>query len=159
MSGKSLLQISFFACIAIGLFSITACQKQHEKKRKKADEKTITDYITWHQLNATPTGSGLYYVIFSQGTGVQPTASSTVKVKYKGYFPDGKSFDQSPDSGATFSLSGVIKGWQEGIPLFKKGGKGMLLVPSKLGYGTQGGGTSVPPDAVLIFDIELLDVK
>jgi FKBP-type peptidyl-prolyl cis-trans isomerase FkpA len=140
------------------LFSVTACKKHKIKKLKKADEKTITEYISSHQLNATSTGSGLYYVISSQGTGVQPVSTSTVTVKYKGYFTDGKTFDQSPDTGATFPLYNVIKGWQEGIPLFKKGGKGMLLIPSALGYGEKGT-FGVPANSVLIFDVELLDVK
>jgi FKBP-type peptidyl-prolyl cis-trans isomerase FkpA len=157
MFRSRLLPISLFTILGITLFSVSACKKHKIKKQKEADEKTITDYISSHQLNATATGSGLYYMISSQGSGVQPISTSTVTVKYKGYFTDGKTFDQS-DTGATFPLSNVIKGWQEGIPLFKKGGKGMLLIPSALGYGPKGT-LGVPPNSVLIFDVELRDVK
>ena len=66
-------------------------------------------------------------------------------------------FDQSSSNGITFPLSGVIQGWQEGIPLFKEGGSGILLIPSALGYGSQSVGT-IPANSVLIFDINLIDV-
>ncbi len=80
-----------------------------------------------------------------------------MKVKYKGYLTDGTVFDQTTGSlSATFSLSGLIEGWQEGIPLLKKGGKGTFFLPSALGYGPSGAG-SIPPNTVLIFEIELLD--
>jgi FKBP-type peptidyl-prolyl cis-trans isomerase FkpA len=142
------------------LLSFSFCKKKKENKVDQAaeDEKIITQYISDNKLNATATGSGLYYVITSQGTGTQPISSSKVTVKYKGYLTNGSIFDQTTNVGATFSLSGVIQGWQEGIPLFKKGGKGMLLIPSALGYGAQAQG-SIPANSVLIFDVELLDVR
>ena len=67
----------------------------------------------------------MYYVINETGTGTQPTSSSDVTVAYKGYFTNGTVFDQSPESGISFGLNQVIKGWTEGIPYFKTGGKGM----------------------------------
>ncbi|MBA3664253.1 MAG: FKBP-type peptidyl-prolyl cis-trans isomerase [Bacteroidetes bacterium] len=133
-----------------------ACKKKKKSTQAKEDEKIITDYISANNLNASATGSGLYYVITTQGTGAQPNSNSTVTVKYKGTLKDGTVFDQS--GGATFSLSSVIKGWQEGIPYFKKGGKGVLLVPSALGYGAQATG-NIPANSVLIFDVDLQDVK
>ena len=142
-------------CFCIFL-SFVACKKKVDQKA--LDEEIITKYISDHQLNAKATGSGLYYIIQTQGTGAQPTLSSTVKVKYKGYLPDGTGFDQSKEDGFTTALTQVIQGWQEGIPYFKKGGKGVLLIPSALGYGEQSVG-SIPENSVLIFDIELLDVN
>lgn len=142
---------------SIFLLVFMGCKRKKISNQAKEDEKIITDYISAHGLSATATGSGLYYVISTQGTGVQPNANSTVTVKYKGYLKDGTVFDQST-SGATFSLNSVIKGWQEGIPYFKKGGKGVLLIPSALGYGNQATG-NIPANSVLIFDIELVDVK
>lgn len=133
-----------------------SCKKKVDQAT--SDDRIIKQYISDHNLNATATGSGLYYVITTQGNGAQPNGNSTVTVKYKGYLTDGSVFDQTGNSGATFGLGNVIKGWQEGIPLFKKGGKGMLLIPSALGYGDQAQG-SIPANSVLIFDIELLDVK
>lgn len=135
-----------------------SCKKKKTVDQAAADETIITQYIADHKLNATATGSGLYYVMTSVGAGANPTSTSSVTVKYKGYLTDGTVFDQSSNIGVTFSLTQVIKGWTEGIPLFKKGGKGILLIPSALGYGAQQQG-SIPANSVLIFDIELLDIK
>jgi FKBP-type peptidyl-prolyl cis-trans isomerase FkpA len=151
---KTIIQ---YTTILISVLVFTFCKK-NTVNQAEADEKIITQYISDHKLNASATGSGLYYVISTQGTGVQPSAASSVTVKYKGYLKDESVFDQSNNGGLTFPLSGVIKGWQEGIPLFKKGGKGILLIPSALGYGSNAQG-KIPANSVLIFDIELLDVK
>lgn len=136
--------------------SFLSCKKKETPVDQAAvDKEIITNYISSHQLNATATGSGLYYVIKTVGTGSNPTAGSTVNVIYKGYLPNGTVFDQSGTTGISISLSSVISGWKEGIPYFKKGGgKGILLIPSALGYGSQSVG-SIPANSVLIFDIEL----
>jgi FKBP-type peptidyl-prolyl cis-trans isomerase FkpA len=84
-------------------------------------------------------------------------STSDVKVAYKGYFTDGSVFDESSAAGITFNLQGVIAGWTEGIPFFKEGGTGKLLLPSALGYG-KSGTNGIPKNSVLIFDIELLQV-
>jgi FKBP-type peptidyl-prolyl cis-trans isomerase FkpA len=144
-------------CLLV-LSSGVSCKKKNVIDQATADENIITKYIADHGLNATATGSGLYYVISSQGTGVNPTASSVVTVNYKGYLTDGTVFDRSAAGGFITTLNKVIQGWQEGIPLFKKGGKGILLIPSALGYGSQATG-SIPANSVLIFDIELVDVN
>jgi len=78
-------------------------------------------------------------------------------VAYTGYYTNGEIFDGSNAQGITFNLNGVIDGWRIGIPYFKEGGSGKLLIPSALGYGPNGGG-SVPANSVLIFDIELIEV-
>ena len=107
----------------------------------------------WTNYQKTP--EGLYYVIDTIGTGTaMPTLSSSVTVIYKGYFFNGTVFDSNSD-GATFKLNNVIQGWQIGIPLFKKGGKGKLIVPSSLGYGNQISG-SIPANTPLVFEIELV---
>lgn len=140
------------------LLSFLSCKKKKTASQADLDEKIITDYISANNLNATKTGSGLHYVISTQGTGIQPNANSNVTVNYKGMLKDGSVFDQSPAAGSTFNLGGVIKGWQEGIPYFKKGGKGVLLIPSALGYGSQATG-SIPANSVLIFNIDLINVN
>jgi FKBP-type peptidyl-prolyl cis-trans isomerase FkpA len=122
------------------------------------NEQEIKDYIAKNNLTAQRSATGLYYVINNPGTGTQPTASSKVTVAYKGYFTNGTVFDKSPDAGSSFSLQQVIKGWTEGIPYFKTGGDGILLVPSHLGYGSynyQG----IPGGSVLIFDVKLISVN
>lgn len=148
-------KIIFLALIA--LLSV-ACKKRKIEKQKKEDEKIIKEYISSHNLNAASTSSGLYYVISDPGAGDQPLSTSNVTVRYKGYLTDGTVFDESPGPGASFSLTGVIKGWQEGIPLFKKNGKGILLIPSHLGYGANAQG-KIPKNSVLIFEVELLAVN
>ncbi|MDO8998124.1 MAG: FKBP-type peptidyl-prolyl cis-trans isomerase [Bacteroidota bacterium] len=140
------------------VLSFLSCKKKKIATQNELDEKIITNYISDNNLNATATGSGLYYVMTTTGTGIQPNANSNVTVNYKGSLKDGKVFDQSASTGATFNLGSVIKGWKEGIPLFKKGGKGILLIPSALGYGNQATG-SIPANSVLIFDIDLINVQ
>ncbi|MCD0471271.1 FKBP-type peptidyl-prolyl cis-trans isomerase [Flavobacterium sp. JAS] len=122
------------------------------------NEKEITDYIAKNKLTAQRTSSGLYYVINEPGTGAQPTSTSNVTVAYKGYYSDGKVFDQSKDTGVAFPLNKVINGWTEGIPYFKVGGSGILLVPSHLGYGPLYN-NGIPGGSVLIFDVKLLSVN
>jgi FKBP-type peptidyl-prolyl cis-trans isomerase FkpA len=118
-------------------------------KANKAEIRAYAKKKGW-KIDSLP--SGLYYVIDQPGTGNNPTINSTVTVNYKGYFTNEQIFDGST---ATFPLSNVIKGWQLGIPLFKKGGKGKLLLPSRLGY--KNGVTGIPAGSVLIFEIDLID--
>ncbi len=116
--------------------------------------KDMREFIKSKGWKADSLASGLFYVIDQPGTGANPTASSSVTVKYKGYTLDGKVFDQNDN--ATFSLSKVIQGWQVGIPLFKQGGKGKLIMPSRMGYYASGTGAGgIPPYAPLVFEIEL----
>ena len=121
------------------------------------DEDLIQQYITDNSLDAQPTGSGLYYVIDNPGNGSSANINSTVTVAYVGKLTDGTIFDQSSSMGTTFPLINVIQGWQEGIPLFREGGSGILLIPSSLGYGSQAVG-SIPANSVLIFEISLIHV-
>ena len=121
------------------------------------NEKEIVDYIAKNNLNAQKSDTGLYYVITEPGTGKQPTASSDVRVAYKGYFTSGKIFDQSKPEGIDFGLYQVIKGWTEGIQYFKEGGSGVLLVPAHLGYGN--GRPGIPGGSVLVFDVKLIKVN
>ncbi len=137
----------------LGLLLIS-CNK--EKRQAKKDDKIIQDYMASHNLVATKTESGLYIVINNVGQGTACNGDSDVTVAYTGYLNSDEVFDQSTQ-GATFNLRNVIKGWTEGIPHFKEGGSGKLLIPSALGYGdTQKG--AIPANSVLIFDIQLLDV-
>ena len=122
------------------------------------NDQEIVDYIAKNKLTATKTESGLYYVINEAGTGAQPTATSNVTVAYKGYFTNGNVFDQSDASGISFGLNQVIKGWTEGIPYFKEGGSGILLIPSSLGYGNNSTGP-IPGGSVILFDIKLIKVN
>ena len=109
------------------------------------------------------TASGLEYIEIEAGTGAQAEAGKTISVHYTGKFQDGKVFDSSVSRGdpITFQLGKgkVIKGWDEGIALMKVGGKAQLIIPPNLGYGERGAGGVIPPNATLIFDVELVYVK
>lgn len=144
--------------LAGSCLALLGCKKFDPEQQAEVDEGIITQYIADHQLAAQASGSGLHWVMDSLGTGAYPTLASTVTVDYTGYFTDGSVFDESGSTGATFPLGSVIAGWQEGIPKFKEGGGGILLIPSALGYGNQEVGT-IPPNSVLIFDVRLLDVQ
>lgn len=146
------------------LFSIVAlltgaCKKDtfDAEEQLKKDKEIIEKYLADNDLTAESTASGLYYIVNQQGSGSNPTSTSDVTVAYIGYYTNGSTFDQSSVSGVTFNLQNVIKGWTEGIPKFKQGGSGVLLIPSALGYGPNGNST-VPPNTVLIFDVEILEV-
>lgn len=122
------------------------------------NEQEIVQYLETNNLTAQKSESGLHYIISEPGTGTQPTAADNVTVAYKGYFTDGKVFDSSDEEGIAFGLQQVIKGWTEGITYFKEGGKGILLIPSRLAYGNRTVGP-IPAGSVLIFDIKLISVN
>ncbi len=109
------------------------------------------------------TPSGLTYVDQVVGTGEVAVAGKTVNVHYTGWLENGKKFDSSVDRGQPFSFplgaGRVIKGWDEGVQGMKVGGKRKLTIPSNLGYGPQGAGGVIPPNATLIFDVELLGIR
>jgi len=133
--------------------------KKDETDYAPIDKKIIEDYLAAKGLTATgSTASGIYYIIVKAGGLNHPNINSDVSVNYKGYLTNDTVFDESYSSGtpSSFALSAVIKGWQEGIPLFGVGGKGKLLIPSDLGYGAVAK-TNIPAHSVLIFDIELVD--
>ncbi|MCL5244886.1 FKBP-type peptidyl-prolyl cis-trans isomerase [Cellulophaga sp. 20_2_10] len=135
-----------------------SCKNDDNVDYTEKNEKEIKAYIEDNSLTALKSPTGLYYVINDEGTGLRPTTTSDVTVAYKGYFTDGNTFDESDANGISFNLQQVIAGWTEGITYFKEGGNGILLVPSRLGYGDSGRG-SIPGGAVLVFDINLLSVN
>jgi FKBP-type peptidyl-prolyl cis-trans isomerase len=132
------------------------CERQ--KTRQEIDRDIILNYISDNNLDAIEHESGLFYVIEDPGSGEDfPSFRSRVEVRYKGYFTDGVVFDESPGNNTVeFNLTQTVTGWQIGVPLLKKGGRGTLIIPSGLGYGFFGSGP-VPPSTVIIFDIELVN--
>lgn len=144
-----------YALLPALIFS-TSCKEEVDQKAEDRDK--IIKYIADNNLNAQSTSSGLYYSIEAPGSGKRPTVKSDVQVFYKGTLLDGTVFDESIPQGIWFNLSQVIEGWQEGIPLFMEGGRGKLLVPSHLAYGSVAR-SGIPANSVLIFDIRLIDVR
>lgn len=109
----------------------------------------------------TQTDSGLQYEVLSEGEGAQPATEDTVVVHYEGSLLDGTVFDSSYERGtpATLPLNGVIKGWQEGLQLMHEGAKYKLFIPAELAYGEGGAGQRIGPNEVLVFEVELLEIK
>lgn len=155
----------FFALIG------TSCSKDDEafvlkldyteaqKTQLAKDEKIIEDFIAEKQIkDVQRTANGLYYVVLNPGEGsFKYTTGSQILAKYTGRLLNGQVFDSST-TGIAFYLTRVITGWQDGIPLVQKGGKLRLLIPSVMAYGSTGQGT-IPANAVLDFDVEVVDLR
>ncbi len=139
--------------------SLDSFRTQRPSKVLARDKKMIEDYLKKNNLTAQKDSAGmLYYILHNQAGGVKPTAESCVEVKYTGTFlKDGKAFDKAER--VAFPLTGVIEGWRQGIPLLGVGDSATLFIPSELGYGPRGYPGAIPPDAVLMFKVTLLDVK
>ena len=113
------------------------------------------------EAGAVATASGLVYRSLREGTGASPQATDRVKVHYRGTLPDGKEFDSSyqRNEAIEFRLNGVIKCWTEGVQKMKVGGKSKLTCPPAIAYGERGAGGVIPPNATLIFEVELLGIN
>ena len=159
-----------------------AMMKEQEKSAERAktllveEAKTIDAYLAKNNLKGQKTASGLVYVIEREGTGDSTTVGSTLYVNYAGYLLDGPLFDTSyPElakANNMFSeerpyeplpvnvgMGQVIPGWDEGLMLLKKGSKAKLIIPSPLGYGEGGAGAMIPANSILVFDVEVTDIK
>ncbi len=113
------------------------------------------------EKGAVKTPSGMVYQSLTEGTGASPKETDVVRVHYKGTFPDGKEFDSSYKRGqpTEFPLNRVIKCWTEGVQRMKVGGKAKLTCPPSLAYGEKGAGGTIPPNATLQFEVELISIK
>ncbi|MBE9034961.1 FKBP-type peptidyl-prolyl cis-trans isomerase [aff. Roholtiella sp. LEGE 12411] len=127
------------------------------------ENNTLITSNTMSDANAVTTPSGLKYVELKEGTGATPKTGQKVVVHYTGTLEDGTKFDSSRDRGQPFDfkigVGQVIKGWDEGVGTMKVGGRRQLIIPAELGYGSRGAGGVIPPNATLLFDVELLEVK
>ena len=141
--------------------------KMIEAMKEKYPEETVKAasdmqmYFVDNNIEATPTASGLYYVMTQEGNGEMPKVGDNVKVHYVGKLLDGTVFDSSVDRGEPIEIpigmGYVIPGWDEGIMMMSKGEKGVLYIPYYLGYGDRGAGSDIPPFSNLIFEVELID--
>jgi FKBP-type peptidyl-prolyl cis-trans isomerase FkpA len=113
------------------------------------------------ESGAIVTPSGLVYRSLKDGTGASPQASDVVKVNYRGTFPDGREFDSSykRNQAIEFPLGNVIPCWTEGVQRMKVGGKAKLTCPASIAYGARGAGGVIPPNATLLFEVELLGIQ
>lgn len=132
---------------------VSSCSKDYVQINREE----ILDYLEANNLQAEEHESGLFYIIQETGDGNHPSIGHEVTVRYTGTLLDGTFFDGTQDGEtATFPLEFLIPGWQIGIPLLERGGKGQFFIPSNLGYGGQSTG-NIPANSVLKFDIELVD--
>jgi FKBP-type peptidyl-prolyl cis-trans isomerase FklB len=113
------------------------------------------------RAEVTTTESGLQYEVLVEGTGPKPSATDTVVTHYHGTLTDGTVFDSSVERGspATFPVNRVIAGWTEALQMMGTGSKWRLVIPSELAYGERGAGGAIPPDATLVFEVELLEIQ
>jgi FKBP-type peptidyl-prolyl cis-trans isomerase FklB len=134
-------------------------KKQAELAEKNA--KIAADFLAENakKEGVVTTPSGLQYQVIKEGTGPKPTAADKVKAIYKGELINGTVFDDSKGQPREFPVAGVVKGWQEALPLMATGSKWKLFVPPALGYGAMQRGPVIEPNSVLVFEIELVDVS
>jgi FKBP-type peptidyl-prolyl cis-trans isomerase FkpA len=153
----------FFAVLLI-VSCVSGCVKKSDcnydpcsYKAPDSEIQAVKDYLATQGItNAVQHCSGLFYVIDNAGSGKKVTACSYVTVSYKGSFTNGNIFDQG--TGFQTYLDGVIRGWTNGVPLIKKGGKIHLYIPPSLGYGSQPYGP-IPGNSILVFEVELTNVQ
>ncbi|MEM9935210.1 MAG: FKBP-type peptidyl-prolyl cis-trans isomerase [Bacteroidota bacterium] len=145
---------------------IISCDEEEAfdpEQQAATDRELILDYIRENNLNAQEDSSGVFYVIDSPGSISRPEITSTVTINYRGVLLNGEEFDSTYDEDGVGTpiallLASTIQGWQIGIPKFKKGGKGMLLIPSGYAYGRTARG-NIPSNSVLVFEgLELIDI-
>jgi FKBP-type peptidyl-prolyl cis-trans isomerase len=141
-------------------------QKEMQTKMTQAGEKNQTDGAKFLADNEKRSGvqktaSGLQYEILKAGDGPKPTPTDRVRVHYRGTLIDGSEFDSSYQRGepAVFPANRVIPGWTEALQLMPVGSKWKLFIPPALGYGAQGAGSAIPPNATLVFEVELLGIE
>ena len=135
--------------------------EQQNENQLSIDLELIENYLKENNIDAMKSESGLHYVITEKGNGDNAAAGDNVTVHYTGMLLNGEKFDSSLDRNQPFSFQlgqgMVIRGWDEGITYFNKGASGTLYIPSTLGYGSSGAGGVIPPNAILIFEIQVLD--
>lgn len=145
-------------CNQVMMQIMTRAQDQKAKGNIEAGERFLAENKKKPGVQTTP--SGLQYEVLTQGNGIKPLATDTVKVNYKGTLLNGEEFDNSYKRGQpiSFPLNGVIAGWTEGVQLMSTGSKYRFYIPYTLGYGTNEAG-SIPPGSTLVFEVELLEVN
>lgn len=152
-------KFEFFArasvLVVLVLSACTPSPSADAERHKRESLKFLVENEKKPSIVSTP--SGLQYQVLNEGNGVSPKATDTVLVNYRGSLISGQEFDSGEN--VKFPLNGVIRGWTEGLQLMKEGAKYRFFVPPELAYGARGAGRVIPPNAALVFDVELLKVN
>ncbi len=161
---KSIVTIILMLGVCAGFaFSQTKRKTVRRLVKKTIVKKVTTPKKIMIPQQAITTESGLTYIVTKKGEGAQLKAGDEIIVNYTGLLTDGKKFDSSLDRGEPFSFplgaGRVIKGWDEGFQKLKIGDHAMLIIPPSIGYGERGAGGVIPPDATLIFIVEVIGIK
>jgi FKBP-type peptidyl-prolyl cis-trans isomerase FkpA len=174
--GKITVYLSLISDKTYEQYTADMKSKQEEMQKKAQedaakqlpiDDKLLQDYFAKNNLKPTKTESGLYYSVSKQGAGDSPKPGQMVTMNYTGKTLDGKTFDSNMDTAFhrkqpfifPAGQGRVIKGWDEGVMLLKKGSKATFYIPSPLAYGTRDQSPTLPPNSILIFDVEVTDIK
>ena len=159
------VEVIYFHVKMKDIMSKEAMDAKREAEMKEFESQELelrAAYLEENYPDAKPTESGLFFISEKKGSGKNPEVGNKVKVHYTGKFLDGTTFDSSVERGQPFEFTlgqgQVIKGWDEGVAMMKKGGKAVLVIPSDLAYGPQGRG-SIPPSSTLVFDVELISFE
>lgn len=152
---RFIFTILFTVLIATGCSDNNGCIPV----KPEAEEPAILAFAAANGITATKHSSGLYYQVINQGSGPTPTLNSKVWVNYVGKHMDGTVFDQSGAVPYSKPLNELIEGWKIGLPLIQKGGHIKLIIPSSLAFGCSTTYNSMPPNSILYFDIQLIDVQ
>ncbi|RYZ52534.1 MAG: peptidylprolyl isomerase, partial [Sphingobacteriales bacterium] len=159
-----------YEVVMVSIKSDSVIRKEREVQaqgQQTIDEQKLQEYFTKNNLQPTRAASGLYYVMSAPGSGNTPKPGQAVTVNYTGKTIDGTTFDTNLDpqfghaEPFTFVIGQgqVIQGWDEGVAMMRKGGKAKLFVPSGLAYGPNSPAPTVPPNSILIFDVEVLKIE
>ncbi len=161
---QSITRLLIIAAISTGVSGMIACTKTSTEPAQQTGTTTANTTAPAAQTAAESTAAtALKMEDLKVGTGAEAVAGKTVSVHYTGWLTDGKKFDSSLDRGQPFEFQlgagQVIQGWDKGVAGMKVGGKRKLTIPSDMGYGARGAGGVIPPNATLVFEVELLGVK
>ncbi|HSC55314.1 MAG TPA: FKBP-type peptidyl-prolyl cis-trans isomerase [Phnomibacter sp.] len=150
-----------FMILALAIFATTGCVKNDggcKPQDPSIEDAAMLKFIDSIGMNATKLNKGMYYEILNQGSASHPKQESIIYCTYRGTLLNGTEFDSQSNPGQTgFQLNGLIEAWKIAVPYIGKGGRIRMVVPSSLGYGCKGGGTTIPPNTPLFFDLTLVD--
>ncbi len=153
ISVRTFLKAAAAALLALSAAGCAPTSAEAERNRQESAKFLEQNR---QQPGIATTASGLQYQVLKEGSGLAPKATDMVRVNYRGSLWSGKEFDQG--EGISFPLDRVIPGWTEGLQLMKEGAKYRFYIPPELGYGDRGAGRAIPPNAALVFEVDLLKV-